>query len=52
MKDLLYLNNISESIKLINEYLKNKSFSDLEASFLLRDAVCKRIGMEAITQKW
>jgi len=43
MKDLLYLNNIKESVKLIEDYLKGKSFSDLESSYLLRDGVCKRM---------
>jgi len=43
MKDLLYLNNIKESIRLIEDYLKGKSFSDLESSYLLRDGVCKRM---------
>jgi len=43
MKDLLYLSNILESIEMIEDYLRDKSFSDLEKSTLLRDAVCKRI---------
>jgi len=43
MKDKLYLSNILESTRLINQYLKSKNACDLKDSVLLRDAVCKRI---------
>jgi uncharacterized protein with HEPN domain len=43
MKDLLYLNNILESIRILKDYIKNKEVSDLENSVLLRDGVSKRI---------
>jgi uncharacterized protein with HEPN domain len=42
-KDLLYLENILESARLIGKYARDKQSIDLEHSILLKDAISKRI---------
>lgn len=43
MKDLLYLENILESIKIIESYISKKSFGDFKKSKMMKDAVSKRL---------
>lgn len=43
MKDLLYLNNILDSIRILKGYVKDKQVSDIEHSVLLRDGISKRV---------
>ncbi len=42
-KDLLYLENILESINLIDKYLHKENFARFASSSLLQDAISKRI---------
>ena len=42
-KDLFYLENILDSIRILKKHTKNKQSVDLENSVLLKDAVSKRL---------